>query len=109
MIFDNFDQLPWHDAELLSITIDRSDPGNDDSVTLLVRWPNSQKNQIIFRECYALDMDMNFGVIATESIREGLCHMRPRKPHTISVYLVMTTYNSCLKIYAKKYEHIPLL
>ncbi|HEB94683.1 MAG TPA: hypothetical protein ENI94_14755 [Gammaproteobacteria bacterium] len=68
-----FDSLPWHDAELLSISIDRSNAGNNDTVTFVVKWPDGNKNEIIFNDCYFFDARMNFGVVAEESILEAIC------------------------------------
>ena len=63
-----FSELPWHDAELLGVIIDRSSPGENDQVVINVRWPNGEQDSLIFSDCYALEAKMNFGVIAPESI-----------------------------------------
>jgi len=68
-----FNSLPWHDAELLSISIDRSNAGNSDTVTFVVKWPDETQNEIVFNDCYFFDARMNFGVVAEESILEGIC------------------------------------
>ena len=72
-IKQTFDDLEWHDALLLSISIDRQNPGERDEVTLLVAWSDGRKDKVHFRECYALDAQMNFGVVAPESIRAAHC------------------------------------
>lgn len=63
-----FNSLPWHDAALLDIDIDRSDPGNIDTVVIDVRSPDGGENRIIFSRCYFLDIKMNFGIIADEFV-----------------------------------------
>lgn len=68
-----FDDLEWHDALLLSMNIDRQQPGERDEVTLLVVWSDERKSKVRFRESYALDAQMNFGVVAPESIRAARC------------------------------------
>lgn len=68
-----FNSLPWHDAELLSINVDRSNAGNSDTVSLVVKWPDGNRNSIVFSDCYLLDAKMNFGVVAEESILEAIC------------------------------------
>ena len=68
-----FNSLPWHDAELLSINVDRSNAGNNDTVALVVKWPDGNRNNIVFSDCYLLDVRMNFGVVAEESILEAMC------------------------------------
>lgn len=73
MIMENtFELLPWHDAELLNICIDRSDSGNNDIITLSIIWPDGQYNNIIFFDCYKFDAELNFGIIAKETIREAI-------------------------------------
>ena len=64
-----FEALEWHDAVLLSLTIDRHAPGVRDEVVLLVEWPDGRMQKIRFADCYALDAQMNFGVLAPDSIR----------------------------------------
>ena len=66
----------WHDTVLTEIVIDRSDPGHRDTVRLSVRWPEWEPKPefpsavVEFSGCYLLEMNMNFGVIAQESISE---------------------------------------
>jgi len=69
----NFDFLPRHDAELLSINIDRLNAGNCDTVVLKVNWPDGSPCTIAFNDCYFFDAQMNFGVVAEESILEAAC------------------------------------
>lgn len=68
-----FNSLPWHDAGLLSINIDRSNAGNNDTVTFVVKWPDGSQNNLVFNDCYLFDARMNFGVVAEESILEAVC------------------------------------
>lgn len=68
-----FNSLPWHDAELLSISIDRSNAGNNDTITFVVKWPDGSQNHLVFNDCYLFDARMNFGVAAEESILEAMC------------------------------------
>ena len=64
----DFYGLNWHDAVLFDIHIDRRDPGNLDQVVLSVRWPDGKVDKLLFDDCYKLEMMMNFGIIAEESI-----------------------------------------
>lgn len=64
----NFDDLPWHDAIIMSILIDRQNPGKQDTVRISVQWPDETESVIVFSECYALRAMMNFGVIAAETV-----------------------------------------
>lgn len=63
-----FQDLPWHDAEILSIFIDRENAGERDTVRLSMRWPDGAESAVVFSDCYALSTMMNFGVIAPESV-----------------------------------------
>jgi len=66
-----FSKLPWHDAELLNIEIDRRNPGEKDRVVINVSWPNGDQSTLIFSDCFGLEAKMNFGVIAPESILDA--------------------------------------
>lgn len=66
--WDAFEILPWHDAVLREIIVDRRTPGKVDEVLLLVAWPGGGASTIRFSDCYAMNARMKFGVIADESI-----------------------------------------
>ncbi|WP_139858350.1 hypothetical protein [Bradyrhizobium ivorense] len=68
IITTSFDSLPWHDAELQELTINRRDPGACDEIRLQVVWPDGGRAALLFRECYGFAAEMNFGVIAKEQI-----------------------------------------
>lgn len=68
-----FEGLEWHDAALLSLHIDRQTPGERDDVVLLIKWPDGRMQTVRFTDCYFLDVQMNFGVIAEESILSARC------------------------------------
>ncbi|MFI0436063.1 MAG: hypothetical protein ACH350_10155 [Parachlamydiaceae bacterium] len=70
----NFNDLSWHDANLQFISIDRQKPGEQDVIKLLIDWPdNAGSSSIEFYDCYALTMNMNFGIVASESISTAEC------------------------------------
>lgn len=65
----NFNDFYWHDAIIKNIQIDRTNPGNDDSVLFEIIWPeNGEKGILVFEEVYWASMNLNFGIIADESI-----------------------------------------
>ena len=64
----NFNDLNWHDAELQSIHIDRTNAGERDEIVIVVCWPDETIDELTFYDCYAFEAKMNFGVIAIESI-----------------------------------------
>lgn len=70
----NFNDLPWHDATLKYIYINREDPGTSDVIKLLIDWPDgSSSSTIEFCDCYSLHANMNFGIVADESILTAEC------------------------------------
>lgn len=70
----DFNHLPWHDANLQFVYIDRQKPGEQDVIKLLINWPDGNSSSTIeFYDCYALSMNMNFGIVASESILTAEC------------------------------------
>ena len=115
----SFDQLPWHDAELRGLSVDRRQPGIIDQVSLSVRWPDRTENEIQFHDCYALFAEMNFGVIASEAILAGrVSHDDPgateirarweplgvRLDGLVCFEIETSSTASTLRIYAKSFE-----
>lgn len=114
-----FEAMEWHDAVLLSLNIDRRSPGERDEVVLAVEWLDGRKQKVRFTDCYALDAQMNFGVVAPESIRAARCiadapklaEMR-RRWMTLGVDLgdircfefTTNATASEIRIYSKRYE-----
>ena len=71
---EQFDNLPWHDANLKSLYIDRQSPGEHDIVRVVVEWPDTlEMSSIEFYDCYALNARMNFGIVVDESILQAIC------------------------------------
>ena len=62
------DGIQWHDAVLSKISIDRSDPGNIDEIEFDI-WSNSENYRLKFIDVYYSSFELNFGVVAEESIR----------------------------------------
>lgn len=78
-----FETLPWHDAILLSLIIDRSSPGENDTVVATIEWEDGAANRIIFTDCYFLEARMNFGIIAEEAIVRATCSDQGVRLHEI--------------------------
>ena len=74
-VVNEFEALPWHDAVLLDLEVDRAHPGERDYVKVAVRWPDGKTNSLCFEDCYLLLARMNFGVEAEESILSAQCSM----------------------------------
>src|ERR1700733_10343480 len=73
MMKDIFNDFSWHDAELEFVNIDRKKPGEQDTVSFSIIWPEGNRSIIEFFDCYALQMNMNFGIVATETILSAEC------------------------------------
>ncbi|EAQ65511.1 hypothetical protein MED121_22607 [Marinomonas sp. MED121] len=114
-----FNSLMWHDAKLLNIEIDRSNPGELDIIRAHIKWPNDVEEYLVFRDCYFADFKMNFGVISEETIFDAICS--DNDPQILAVqekwaplgvelnkllsYKINTnSTNSILKIYALLFE-----
>lgn len=75
-----FTDLPWHDANILGIFIDRQNPGEKDVVKFLMEWPEDKQLSLVeFHDCYSLAMNMNFGIVASESVLEAECFITSRE------------------------------
>ena len=79
----DFNELPWHDAILQFIYIDRQNPGEKDVIKLLIHWPDNTSSTIEFYDCYAATMNMNFGIVACESILTAECSFDSSELKTI--------------------------
>jgi hypothetical protein len=71
MTTESFNELPWHDATVLELRIDRRRAGHVDEVMLTMMWPDERRTRIRFVGCYSLDAKMNFGVVASETVRSA--------------------------------------
>ncbi len=68
VIAAQFDQLWWHDAILLELKVDRRQPGEVDEVVVSMKWPGGRKSAIRFLDCFGMIANLNFGIIASESV-----------------------------------------
>ncbi|TWB01872.1 hypothetical protein [Bradyrhizobium stylosanthis] len=116
---DSFNSLPWHDAQLLELTIDRRNPGARDEVRVQVIWPDGGHATLFFRDCYAVTADMNFGINADELILSaslieddpGLASIRNKwGPRGVTLEMLRcyrletSSTASVLRIYAERFE-----
>ena len=72
-MIQKFNELPWHDAELKEIIVDRT---NKDNIQILIRWPEEYGALCVyieFYDCYAFQADMHFGVISPDYILDAEC------------------------------------
>jgi len=66
-----FNELPWSDATLVAVSVDRSNPGNHDEVVVHVRWPDGRNEQVTFVECRGARLALNFGVLGEDTIERA--------------------------------------
>lgn len=65
----NFNDFYWHDAVIKNIQIDRNSPGTNDTIIFDIEWPEEKgKANFIFEEVYWASMNLNFGIVANETI-----------------------------------------
>jgi hypothetical protein len=65
---NEFNELQWHDAVIKNIRIDRSRPGINDIIEFLITWFDGTQSRLCFKDIYWVDLNMNFGIVAPESI-----------------------------------------
>lgn len=70
MIFNDF---LWHDAIIKNIVIDRNAPGVYDNISFFVEWSTKENVLLSFEGVYWSIMELNFGVIADETILKASC------------------------------------
>jgi len=114
----NFNDLPWHDAIIQNIAINRTVSDKNDTVELLITWPNGNNSIIEFTDCYAFVANMNFGVFAPETILIAECLNESEELNTIRAKwssvgvdlqilkcfrLITNSTNSTINIYAKNF------
>lgn len=65
MKFNDFD---WHDSIIKNISIDRSMPGIKDDIKFDIECVNGNRIELLFEEIYWVNMVLNFGIVADETI-----------------------------------------
>lgn len=63
-----FNDFCWHDAIVRSIQIDRTNPGLKDNIEFYIEFVEENKIKFIFHDVYLATMNLNFGIIADETI-----------------------------------------
>ena len=68
----NFENFYWHDAIIKNIVINRNSPGIKDEIEIEIIFPNNNERvNFIFEGVYWVKMNLNFGIIADESILQA--------------------------------------
>ena len=63
-----FDELEWHDSQIVSIVIDRSPSRETNVITILVHWPDDTTNYVDFLDCRQADFYLNLNYAGPESV-----------------------------------------
>jgi hypothetical protein len=67
---NDFYDFYWHDAEIKEIIIDRHSPGKKDEIQFNILFSDKKKVIcFIFEKVYYASFDLNFGIVAPETIR----------------------------------------
>src|SRR5665213_1107479 len=115
-----FEDIEWHDQIFNGLKVNRTNPGNNDSIELKVVIDGNEMT-ILFGDVYFADLKMNFGVIAKESIRYAIINRddmeiinikkkwRGAESNLDNLFcfeLNTNSTNSLIKIYALSYKII---
>ena len=76
----NFESFYWHDAIIKNIVINRNSPGIKDEIEMEIIFPdNNERVNFVFEGVYWVKMELNFGIIADESILQSCLLKRDDK------------------------------
>lgn len=118
-----FNDFPWHDAELKEIIIDRKE---NDIIKILINWPEDfefSTTYIEFFSCYAFHSNMNFGIIPPDTILEAACIIQSEEinkirntwfkmglnlPQLYCYKIITNSTNSVINIFALGFRIIPI-
>lgn len=64
----NIDDFNFHDSILKEIIIERNNPGYRDEVKIKIGFLDGNNIEVIFEDCFKAIFDLNFGIIAEETI-----------------------------------------
>ncbi|WP_276133046.1 hypothetical protein [Polluticoccus soli] len=82
----NFNEYHWHDSIIENIQIDRSNPGKEDTIKFEIEWSESHgKSVLSFEEVYWAMFNLNFGIIASETILDA-CQLDDNNEDLVNFY-----------------------
>ncbi len=62
------EEIYWHDSVIKNIKIDRNEPGKKDTIEFEIDWYDKGAGKLLFEDVYWVEMNLNFGIVAKESI-----------------------------------------
>jgi len=63
-----FEEYSWHNSEIINIEIDRTKPGNSDTVLFKIDLVDKGVCTLVFEDVYWINFNMNLGIEAVECI-----------------------------------------
>ena len=103
----------------MRISVDRTNAGEKDEVCLDIAWSEDFSEKVVFKNCYAAHLYMNFGVICEEQILNAYVDEKDAELHNIRKKWADVAVNldalqcfrietsstaSVMRIYAKDFE-----
>jgi hypothetical protein len=71
-----FLDLPWRRAVLLDLRVEHRGAGYVQTVSLSVAWPGGRRTIVTFREPYAIDVRLSFGIVVPDTVRKATVAVR---------------------------------
>lgn len=114
----DFEHAIPHDAVIQEICIDRTNPGDNDCISLTLLMQDDSKHKLLFTDVYHAQLDLNFGIVAEESIQtvfleennikiteiRGIWKNLGVDIDDLKCYILLTnSTNSTIKIYARNF------
>jgi hypothetical protein len=114
------EDFSFHDSILKEIIVERNNPGYRDEVKIRIGFLNEDDIEVVFKDCFKANFDLNFGVIAEETIfdfyksTENEDELKSLKEkwlkiggcvEGLSLYCIETnSTNSKIRIFARDYK-----
>lgn len=92
-------QLAWHDSEIQSIFLDRSNPGRIDELLIKILSPQDKTYNVLFKNCYKVLMNLNMGVVSSENIFDVSYEDKDKKEGLLRNLAVMKLDETDLKYF----------
>ena len=96
----DFNSIEWHDVAIDKYVIDRSNPGNEDTLQFFLSDYSGKKMKLIFWDVYQSNMRLNFAIIPAEGKETIYCAHQEGSENE----MVQNLYKS----WNGFYDHIPL-
>jgi len=100
----DFNDFNWHDAIINNIKINRTNAGIDDSILFEIEWSEeNEKANLVFERVYWISMNLNFGIIAKETILYA-AQLDEQNEHLVNFYSKWKGAMNNVKMFIYKIE-----